>query len=177
LEEIGVLVKSLISEASIPADSAEISGDATGTTFSVLFSGSPSLGAQRVQRVLGLLRPVTRGGQWRQLSAKAIDTTSCAVYLSGDKNPQMIQCERHTKELLKCLQSQLVDVKFVANRRAAIISQDGVPVAKVTSVRRGVSEVEWNLERTGSLGIDRVAALAAWRKACDSTGFKNWSRG
>jgi hypothetical protein len=173
LEEVRRVAATLCAEASIDAKHVEFVGDASGRNFSLKFLGEPTLGARRAHKVQQLLRPTARGAPWRVLEVPVPDGSSTTLYVSGDKNGKMVQCERHLKALAKILKTKY-KFECMLNKKDGTLSHQLRPLAKVNAIKKGTSTVQWNLEVAGELGINRDEVARDFEAAAASHGFTNW---
>jgi hypothetical protein len=172
--EVLKVLQGLLAEASVGLDQAELLGEDSGKLFSLALTGDKALAAKRVAKVQQLLRPKAAGGEWRKLVVRGADG-DYPLYLGPDKNAKQIQQERHAKLLARIIKSK-VDIPIEHNRREGVLTTGWVPLAKVSAVSRGVSQVQWNLLCVGEKCIPRDVVLAEFTKAAaEPGGFRDWA--
>jgi hypothetical protein len=172
--EVLKVLQSLLAEASVGLDQAELLGEDSGKLYTLALSGDKSLAAKRAAKIQQLLRPKAAGGEWRKLVVRGADG-DYPLYLGPDKNPKQIQQEKHAKLLARIIKSK-VDIPIEHNRREGVLTSGWVPLARITAVSRGVSQVLWNLACVGEKCVPREAVLAEFSKASqEQGGFRDWA--
>jgi hypothetical protein len=175
--DVGEVVEGLCQEAGFPTDQAEIISDASDKNFVLQLLGDPALAAKRVNKLQGLLRPASRGGQWRELRVPAPDGSQTTLYIGMDKNPRMVQLERHQKLLAKLLRERF-KLQVEVNKRESTLTTNFVPLARLQAPRRGETTIQWNLVAVGEAGLDRAAVVEAFKSLCasasSSASSTNW---
>ena len=136
----------------IPDVEHSVSGQNLGKFFTVQLAGASITAARRAQKALGTLRKAN--GEWDQLYVERPAGGQTEMYVSEDKAPAAICAEITLRKLKKALETAgITDVR--TNRREHTCSQQGIPLAKIETPKKGVIAILWYVPHADTLDINR----------------------
>ncbi len=140
--------------------------------FVVKFTGANRRAASlRVSKALGACRK--KGGGWEQLAVTAPSGTVIPYYMSEDKSPKQIAQEIRGKKLLRIIEKELPERKFVLHRREGVIFHNSNPILRVVVESRDDSRVEFEEAHFTELSLDRDSIRDAFNTAIATMGSRN----
>ena len=125
-----------------------------GKHFDALFKGSPTIAAERVDKVLDSMRDDE--GNWVEIFVGGGSDEDIQIYLGRDKSDRQKSTEIATKRLRTILAELHPTVEFFAKKFDGEIHSEWRPLAKVDVISKNECKLLWQVDLAAELGINRT---------------------
>lgn len=166
-------LSNIVEKARLPVECFRVQGPPVSRYFTVQFTGAPNLAKERASQVLKSLRH--DDGTWERVLVKDPQDQLVQVFLGPDKAPKQIRVEVLSKKLANILESQGFSEVHV-NRRQGQICVSWRPVAMVEVESRDSTDILWDTEYAGQLGIDRARVNKSFKTIPSNASPVKWER-
>jgi hypothetical protein len=156
--------KDWIEEAGLDfAADIHVAGPATSLAkfWTLVVQGDEGMADRRASKLLDLLRPATKGGNWRELYCKSPCGRWVQVFAGPDKSQRALATERLTKRAAEALRNQFSNLRIHALKRDGMVTIGWKGAVKITPYADGTFDLLWNKKVLDTLSVDRIAVVAA----------------